>query len=114
MRHATTNYRAIMARIDTGDSSVQCANYLDFFGDMRYWVYRNGDRFEVSLNHKARTARPIRVVLDGYEMEIYKSAWLYNPKRVNEADDLLHEWLYPKPNKHPERIPGFKSLLPYM
>ena len=114
MRHATTNYRAIMARIDTGDKSVRTACYQAWDGGFAYYIFNGRDRITVSIDKQSKTVRPLAVSFDGYEVAIYKSQYVYNQKRVTEADEMLHDWLYPREVKNNGRIEGFKSLLPYM
>lgn len=114
MRHTTTNYRAIKKLIDTGDKSVRYACWKEWDGGFAYYLYKDRDRFTVSVDDVSKTVRPLAVSFDGYEVAIYKSQYVYNPKRVNEADEMLHDWLYPREVKNNGRIEGFKSLLPYM
>lgn len=114
MKHATTNYRALMKLIEAEDPRVRDAYFGDYWGDRKYYLYKDRDRFTVSINPVTRTARPLAISFDGYEVQIFKSTWLYNPKRVSEADALLHDWLYPKQERYNGRIEGFKSLIPYM
>lgn len=114
MRHATTNYRAIKKLIVTGDKSVRTACYQAWDGGFAYYIFNGSDRFTVSIDKQSKTARPLAVSFEGYEVAIYKSQYVYNPKRVTEADEMLHDWLYPREVKNNGRIEGFKSLLPYM
>ena len=114
MKHAATNYRALVKLIKAENPRSRDAYFGDYFRDRMYCLYKDRDRFTVSVNHQTRTARSLAISFDGYEVQIFKSTWLYNPKRVSEADALLHDWLYPKQERYNGRIEGFKSLVPYM
>lgn len=115
MKHATTNYRALKKLIDSDDRAVRSAGYLDWFGDSLYYFRHGRDKMEVSINEYTKTARPIAVTIEGdYKVNIFSSRYVCNPKRVAEADEMLHDWLYPREVKNNGRIEGFKSLLPYM
>ena len=85
-RHATTNYRALMKRDD-----LKPVYWNDFWGDPVYKIYIRGQRFFFSLNHKKKTARPLRY--EGH-CDFVVSYYVWNWKKLTIADEFLHEYLY--------------------